>query len=120
MVKRSESAIVGITNLTFCHFGHDARNFVVIQTSVLEENQKPIFSLFPAIFICKYSHFICLANIFLIEGISGEKYDSRHVGTDISLLFVFTTRLQCDSFSELFHLQVAMLAGIYWFFEYLS
>ena len=50
MVKRSESAIVGITNLTFCRFGHDARNFVVIETRVLQEKHFPIFSPIPCYF----------------------------------------------------------------------
>jgi len=119
MVKRSESAIVGITNLTFRCFRHDARNFVVIETRVPQEKHFPTFCLFLATTLCKYSQFICLANNFLIEGLSGEKYDSRHVGADVRLLFLLTTRLQCDSFSGYERPRVATLSDISYAWRYI-
>ena len=93
MARRSENAIVGITNSTFCRFGRDARNFAVIETGVLQEKQFPYFCLFLAIILCKYLRFVCIISVFFTGGVSGEIYDSHQVGADIRLLVDDTTTI---------------------------
>ena len=64
MAKRSENAIVGITNLTCCFLRvapralasgvTHANNFAIIETGVLQEKQFLYFCLFLAITLCNY------------------------------------------------------------------
>jgi len=113
MVRRSASLVVWFMNFAFCCFRRDARNFAVIETSVLQEKQFPYFCLFLAINLCKYLPFICLISIFFTDGIYGEKCDSHHVGAGIRILFLLTTRLQLDPFSGFRWLKVAIPTGMY-------